>query len=166
MTTLAVILLVGLCLVGLLLIPLGLPGLWIMVGGILAYGWLTAFRTVGIATIAIALGIAFLGEIVDNWLGFRFARRYGGSSRAGWGALAGGLIGAAIGVPVAVVGSVIGAFIGSFVGAAIFEYTSSRHAGVATRAGWGALLGRVAGTAAKIALALVLVVLGALAALS
>src|SRR5256886_16205534 len=76
-------------LVWLAIVPLGLPGLWIMVGGVLAYGWLTAFRKVGIATIAIVLAIAFLGEIIDNWLGFRFAKRYGGSTRPGWGALLG-----------------------------------------------------------------------------
>jgi uncharacterized protein YqgC (DUF456 family) len=159
MLALALVVLICANVVGLILIPLGLPGLWIMVGGILGYGWLTDFRSVGVATIAIALAIAFLGEIVDNWLGFRFAKRYGGSTRSGWGALLGGLVGAGVGVPVAIVGSVIGAFIGSFVGAAVFEYTYSRHAGVATRAGWGALLGRAAGSAAKIALGLVLVVI-------
>ena len=162
MTALALIALVGADVVGLILIPLGLPGLWIMVGGILAYGWLTEFRSVGVATIAIALGIAFVGEILDNWLGFRFAKRYGGSTRSGWGALLGGLVGAGVGVPVAIVGSVIGAF----AGAALFEYTYSRHAGVATRAGWGALLGRAAGSAAKIALGLVLVVISVVIALS
>jgi uncharacterized protein len=166
MSALALITLVGGNVIGLILIPLGLPGLWIMVGGIIAYGWLTDFRSVGVATIVIALAIAFLGEIVDNWLGFRFAKRYGGSTRSGWGALLGGLIGAAIGVPIAIVGSVIGAFIGAFAGAALFEYTYSRHAGVATRAGWGALLGRAAGSAAKIALGLVLVVISAVSALS
>ncbi|HLQ68650.1 MAG TPA: DUF456 domain-containing protein [Gemmatimonadales bacterium] len=166
MTALALIALVGADVVGLILIPLGLPGLWIMVGGILAYGWLTEFRSVGVATIAIALGIAFVGEILDNWLGFRFAKRYGGSTRSGWGALLGGLVGAGVGVPVAIVGSVIGAFIGAFAGAALFEYTYSRHAGVATRAGWGALLGRAAGSAAKIALGLVLVVISVVIALS
>ena len=31
-------------LAGLLLIPFGLPGLWLIVLGILAYGWLTDFR--------------------------------------------------------------------------------------------------------------------------
>jgi uncharacterized protein len=166
MTALGLTLLVGLSLAGLLMIPVGLPGLWVIVAGILAYGWLTAFRTVGVATIAIALAIAFLGEIIDNWLGFRFAKRYGGSTRSGWGALLGGLVGAAIGLPVAVIGSVLGAFVGSFIGAVVFEYSYSRHAGVATRAGWGALLGRVAGTAAKTALGLALIVLGAIAALS
>jgi len=166
MTVLAVVLLVGLGLVGLAMIPLGLPGLWVMVGGTLVYGWLTGFRTVGVATIAIVLGLAFLGEIIENWIGFRYAKRYGGSTRSGWGALIGGLVGAVVGVPVAVIGSVIGAFIGSFVGAALFEYSYSRHTGVATRAGWGAVVGRAAGAAVKIALGLIIAVVGLFAALS
>ena len=166
MTILAIVLLIALSVIGLALIPLGLPGLWIMVGGILAYGWLTGFRSVGVIMIAIVLGIAFLGEIIDNWLGFRFAKRYGGSTRSGWGALLGGLVGAVIGVPIALIGSVIGAFVGSFIGAALFELSYSRHAGVAARAGWGAVMGRVAAAAVKIALGIVLAVIGIFAALS
>lgn len=165
MTALAIVVLIGLSLAGLAMIPLGLPGLWVMVLGILTYGWLTEFHSVGIATIAIVLALAFLGEIIDNWLGFHFATRYGGSSRSGWGALLGGFVGAVIGVPVAVIGSIIGAFIGSFIGAALFEYSYSRHAGAATRAGWGAVLGRVAATAVKIALGLVISVIGLFAAI-
>jgi uncharacterized protein YqgC (DUF456 family) len=163
---LGILILVVAGLIGLVLIPLGLPGLWVMVGGVLAYGWLTDFRSIGVAAIAIILGIAFLGEIIESWLGFRFAKRYGGSNRSGWGALVGGLIGAVVGVPVAIIGSVIGAFIGSFIGAALFEYTYSRHAGVAVGAGWGAVVGRAAAAAAKIALGLVIVVIGLFAALS
>jgi hypothetical protein len=166
MDVLAIVILATAILVGLFLIPLGLPGLWVMVGGILAYGWLTSFRSVGVAIIAIALGLAFLGEILENWIGFRFAKRYGGSSRSGWGALIGGLVGAVIGVPIAVIGSVIGAFIGSFIGAALFELSYSRHVGVATRAGWGAVVGRAAAAAVKIALGLVIAVIGVFAALA
>ncbi len=166
MTILAIALLIGLALVGLAMIPLGLPGLWVMVGGILAYGWLTGFRTVSVVMIAIILAIAFLGEIIDNWLGFRFAKRYGGSTRSGWGALLGALVGAVIGVPVAIIGSVIGAFLGSFIGAAVFELSYSRHAGVAARAGWGAVMGRIAAAAVKIALGIVIAVIGLFAALS
>jgi uncharacterized protein YqgC (DUF456 family) len=166
MTALAVVLLCVFTLAGLAMIPLGLPGLWVMVGGILIYGWLTHFHSVGIATIAIALALAFLGEIIEYWIGFRYAKRYGGSTRSGWGALVGGLVGAVIGVPVAIIGSVIGAFIGSFVGAGLFEYTYSRHAGVATRAGWGAVVGRAAGATVKIALGVVIAVIGVFAVLS
>jgi len=38
MDVLAIVVLAAALLVGLLLIPLGLPGLWVMVGGILAFG--------------------------------------------------------------------------------------------------------------------------------
>jgi uncharacterized protein YqgC (DUF456 family) len=149
---------------GLLLIPLGLPGLWVMVGGFLLFGWLTDFRSVGVWPILTVLVLAFLGEIVESWLGFRFAKRYGGSSRSGWGALLGGLVGAAMGVPIPVTGSIVGAFLGAFVGAALFEYTASQRTDVAVGAGWGAVLGRAAAAAVKIALGVVIAVIGAFAA--
>src|SRR5256885_13771467 len=161
--TLAVLLLALCCIIGLVLVPLGLPGLWVMVGGVVAYGALTGFRTVGIATMAIVLGLALLGELVEWWVGFGLTERYGGSRRSGWGALAGGVVGAMVGVPVPIVGSVIGAFLGAFAGAALFEYTVSRTATVAVRAGWGAVLGRAAGAAAKIALGVVIAVIGGFA---
>ena len=150
---------------GLVLIPLGLPGLWVMVGALLLYGWLTDFRSLSVALIAIVLGLALVGEIIESWLGFRFAKRYGGSNRSGWGALIGGIVGAIVGVPVPVIGSVIGAFLGSFLGAALFEYSTSRRLDVATRAGWGSVVGRAAAAAAKIALGVVIAVIGAFAAM-
>lgn len=166
MDVLGLVLLFVLGIIGLVLIPLGLPGLWVMVAGVLLYAWLTGFATIGPATIIAVLAIAFVGEIVESWLGFRFARRYGGSSRSGWGALVGGIVGAIIGVPVAIVGSVIGAFVGAFVGAALFEYSASRSMGVAGRAGWGAVVGRAAAAAAKIALGIVILTLGLVAAIT
>ena len=156
----------ALCLVvGLLLVPLGLPGLWIMVGGILLYAGLTVYRSVGVVTMLVVLGLAFLGEIVEWWIGYGVTRRYGGSRRAGWGALIGGIVGAVVGVPVPIVGSVIGAFVGSFGGAALFEYSVSGTAATAVRVGWGALLGRAFAAAAKVAIALVIAVIGTVAAL-
>ena len=154
----AAVLLIVCLVAGLVLVPFGLPGLWLMVLGVIGYGWLTGFHTVGAGIIALVVGLSFLGEIVDWWLGFRFAMKYGGSRRAGWGALIGGIAGAIVGVPVPVLGSVIGAFVGSFIGAAVFEYTRERHAGIAVRAGWGAMLGRAAAAGAKIALGLVIAV--------
>lgn len=162
--TIATLLLALCCVAGLALVPLGLPGLWVMVLGVIGYGWLTSFRTIGIATIAIVVGLAFLGEILEGWVGFGLARRYGGSHRAGWGALIGGLAGAMVGVPVPIIGSVIGAFVGSFIGAAAFEYSWSAAPGTAVRAGWGAVLGRAAAAAVKIALGIVIAVLAAFAA--
>ena len=152
----AVLLLVLASVAGLLLIPLGLPGLWLILLGVIGYGWLTDFRTVGAVFLGTAIGLALLGEVVEAWVGFRFARRYGGSRRAGWGALVGGLLGAVVGVPIPIVGSVVGGFVGAFAGAALFEYAQMRHAGGAARAGWGAVLGRAAAAGVKIALGMVI----------
>lgn len=160
--SLLLVLLTGL--VGLAIIPLGLPGLWVIVLGILGFGWLTDFRTLGMASIVAVLGLALLGEAVEAFVGFRFAQRYGGSSRAGWGALVGGLIGAIVGVPVPVVGSVIGGFFGAFLGAALFEYSRARRSGGAVRAGWGAVLGRAVAAGVKMGVGVVMVVIGAFAA--
>lgn len=154
----AILLLLGASVVGLLLIPLGLPGLWLIVLGVVAYGWLTDFRTVTAGLVALAVGLAFLGELVEAWLGFRLARRYGGSRRAGWGALLGGLVGAVVGVPVPIIGSVIGGFVGAFAGAVLLEYTLARQSGNAIKAGWGAVLGRAAAAAAKMGLGVVIAV--------
>jgi uncharacterized protein YqgC (DUF456 family) len=154
----AVLLLIAASLIGLVLIPLGLPGLWVILLGILGYGWLTDFQTLGVWFIGIVTALALLGEVFESWIGFRYAQKYGGSKRAGWGALVGGLIGAVVGVPVPIVGSVVGGFVGAFLGAAVFEYTRQRQTGVAAKAGWGAVLGRAAAAAVKMALGIVLAV--------
>src|ERR687898_1338507 len=120
-------LLIAASLVGLLLIPFGLPGLWVILLGIIGYGWATDFRTMSTAFLVLAIGLAVLGEVLESWIGFRFAKRYGGSSRAGWGAVVGGLVGAIVGVPIPIIGSVIGGFVGAFAGAALFEYSGARR---------------------------------------
>lgn len=165
MVELGAVLLAVCCLAGLFLIPFGLPGLWVMVLGVVGYGWLTDFTTIGVWTIVLVVGLALVGEVVEAWLGFRMARRYGGSRRAGWGALVGGLVGAVIGVPVPLIGSVIGGFVGAFVGAALFEYTKERHSGTAAWAGWGAVLGRAAAAAVKMGLGVVIAVIALFTAL-
>ncbi len=163
--TVGVLLLGGCCVAGLALVPLGLPGLWLMLAAVVGYGWLTGFHAIGLVTIAVVLGLALLGELFELWLGYGLARRYGGSPRAGWGALLGGLAGAVIGVPVPLVGSVIGAILGSFAGAMLFEYSSSRTAQTAVRAGWGALVGRLAAGTAKVTVGIVMAVVALVAAL-
>jgi uncharacterized protein YqgC (DUF456 family) len=160
---LALLLLLICCLAGLVLIPLGLPGLWVMLIGLIGYGALTDFRTVGIGTMAIALALCFVGEVVESWVGFKYARKYGGSGRAGWGAVIGGLVGAFAGIPIPIIGSIIGSFLGSFAGAAIFEFTKSPER--AAGAGWGALVGRVIATALKTALGFIIALLGLIAVL-
>ena len=157
MTPFLAALLLGACSVaGLVLVALGLPGLWVIVAAVCVFAVLPGFHGFGLGTIGVVLALALLGELVELWLGYGFARRYGGSGRAGWGAMLGGLVGAIVGVPIPILGSVIGSLLGAFIGAAVFEYTRAPDG--ALRAGWGALLGRVAATSAKMALGLAMAV--------
>ncbi len=71
--TVAILLLAIVELAGLLMVPLGLPGLWVMIMGLLGYGWFTDFQTVGFWTTTLVLALALLGEFIETWLGFRFA---------------------------------------------------------------------------------------------
>ena len=156
MSGLAPVLLLLACVVGLLLIPFGLPGLWLIVLAIIGYGWLDDYRNMSAWFLLVVIGLATLGEIAEARIGFAYARRYGGSSRAGWGALVGGLVGAVVGVPVPLIGSLIGGFVGAFAGAALFEYTRARQSDVAARAGWGAVLGRAVAAGLKMAIGVAL----------
>jgi uncharacterized protein YqgC (DUF456 family) len=140
--------------VGLLLIPFGLPGIWLQVVSLGVFAWLSGFREVGWVPLAVVVALAVLAEVAEFTLGGRYAERYGGSKRAAWGAILGGLVGALLGVPVPIIGSVIGAFVGSFVGAALLELTNNKdwrnpELRGAMRVGWGAFLGRLVATAVK-----------------
>lgn len=151
--------------VGLILIPFGLPGLWLQVASLAVFAWATHFTTMSWMPLVAVFLLALGAELAEFLLGGQFAKRYGGGARAAWGAILGGIVGALLGVPVPVVGSVIGAFLGSFVGAAVFEFSSRREWQGAMRAGWGALLGRLAATAVKSSVGVVVATIALLSAL-
>lgn len=137
----------------LFLVPLGLPGLWVMIGAAMIYDWLVPAASIGWFALGIALALAVLAEVLEFTLSARYTQKYGGSRRAAWGAILGGIAGAIIGVPVPIIGSVIGAFVGAFIGALVLEYTRSEATrSTATRVATGALIGRVAAAAAKTSL--------------
>ncbi len=146
----AILLLAFALFASLLLVPLGLPGLWLMLAAGMLYDWLAPAGSIALWMLLLAAALAVLAEVLEFTLAARYAARYGGSPRAGWGAIIGGLVGAFVGIPVPVIGSVIGAFAGAFVGALAFELTRSESTrDSATRVAWGALLGRVMAAAAK-----------------
>lgn len=154
----ALIVLAVVLFIGLLLIPLGLPGLWLIVGAVALYNPVTGTEAVGTTTIVVILLLATIAEVIEFTLAARYTKEYGGSKRAGWGAIIGGMAGAIIGVPVPVIGSVIGAFVGSFVGALVAEWSRGTKTATATKVATGALLGRVMATAAKVAIGMVMAV--------
>jgi uncharacterized protein YqgC (DUF456 family) len=143
------LLLGAILLVSMVLIPLGLPGIWLMVAAGLGFQLLVP-GTVGTITVVGTAVLATIAEVIEFTLAGRYARKYGGSRRAGWGAMLGGIVGAFMGVPVPIVGPVIGAFLGAFAGAFAMELTvRESRTGDATRVAWGAMVGRVVAAGMK-----------------
>ena len=148
----AVILLAGVLILSLILIALGLPGLWVMIASAVVYNILIGETAIGWFTLVCVGLLAFVAEIIEWTLSGKFARKYGGSRRAAWGAVIGGTLGAILGFPLPIVGPLIGAFAGSFIGALVGEVSSGASRKDSARVAWGALVGRVAATAMKMAI--------------
>lgn len=140
----------------LLLVPLGLPGLWLMVGVALVADALSPGIEFGLVTIVGVAVLALLAELLEFGLGGRVARHFGGSRRAEWGAIGGGLVGAIVGVPVPILGPMIGAFVGAFLGALLAELSLRRDARSATRVATGALVGRALAVVVKMGVGVVM----------
>lgn len=148
--------------VSLVLIPLGLPGLWIMLAVLAVGAW---FGLVSPWLFLALLALTGAAELME-WVAVdRLGRKYGGTQRTFWGALAGGIAGALIGTPVPVIGSVLGVFVGTMIGATVATWTLVRDSEAALKAGWGALLGRSAAMALKTAAGLVILIVGGAALL-
>ena len=144
---------------GLLLVPLGLPGLWVMLGATLLYWLAVPAGSIGMVTLLVVSALVVVAEVLEFSVAGRYARKYGGSRRASWGAIVGGVVGAIVGVPVPVLGSMFGAFAGAFAGALLAELTVAKaRRGEPMRVARGALLGRVAAAALKVGFGMAIVV--------
>lgn len=157
---LAVIALAVVLVGALLSVPLGLPGLWVMLGAAIVYWIVVPTGGIGLMTVLVSAVLVILAEVFEYTITSNYTKRYGGSRRASWGAILGGLVGAVVGVPLPVIGSLLGAFVGSFVGAFVGELSVSRdarnHPG---RVAKGAVIGRAIASALKSGIGLVVAVI-------
>ena len=155
----------------LLLLVLGLPGTWVLLAiafGIeLVDGFLLpgdAVVTFGWDLLALCGGLALVGEGIEALAGVA-GTRYGGGTRRGMvGAFIGGIVGAIFLtglLPIPVLGTLFGAMFGAFLGAFIGEATGPEARGRAhnLRAAFGAAVGKLGGTVAKLAIGVVMWVL-------
>jgi len=145
-------------LVGLLLVPFGMPGTWVQVF-VLALA--TIYGRISLVVLILSIVLAVAGEVAEFVFVKRLTARYGGSRKAFWGALAGGMAGVFLGLPIPVVGSIVAGIVGSFVGAVLVAWLETRDLPAAGRVGWGVILGRVFAAAAKLAAGIVILVAGA-----
>ncbi|MBR1785092.1 MAG: DUF456 family protein [Bacteroidales bacterium] len=99
-------------------------------------------------------GLALM--VADYVVPILTTRRFGGSKWGVWGCTIGLLVGI-VGVPFGP-GGLVGLFFWPFVGALVGEWMKQRQWKPALRAAWGAFIGLMTGTLAKVAYAIVLAV--------
>ena len=134
-------------LASLVLIPLGLPGLWLIV--VITLGLMLA-GSISWAFGLIVSGIALVAEVAEFFILKKVGDAYGGSRKAFWGAVIGGMAGLFVGVPVPIIGPMITAFVGTFIGAGLVTYFETLSVQKSATVGWGVLLGRTAAVAMKV----------------
>jgi uncharacterized protein len=147
-----------------------LPGNWLVViQSALFAALIRGANGAGISwgMIALLLVLAIAGEVVEFAAGAAGAARLGASRRgvvlSMVGAFVGTMTGLAMGIPIPIVGSVLAAIaggaLGAFGGAYLGEQWKGRSHEEGLAIGQGAMWGRLGGTAGKLAIGVVMVVL-------
>lgn len=154
-------------LAGLVSLVFGLPGTFIILGASVLYGWYGGFSDITVRVIIILVVLALAGELIEFLLGILGSKKYESSNRAIVGSIIFGIIGAVMGAPFFFgIGAVIGAFAGAFAGAILMELSQGKKMDEAIKSGWGAFLGRVAGTISKGAVGIAMIAITVLAVLN
>lgn len=145
------------CLLGVLMTAVRLPGTWLILAAAAAYGWWSDWREVTVAIVVVLGAVAIVGELLELLMSVFAARRAGASGRASWGGLIGGLLGMiflSFLVPIPLLGTMLGALLGCFAGSMLGELSVGRKLAQGARVGVFAAIGFALGTALKMAIAL------------
>ncbi len=126
-----------------------IPGSALLVVGALLVAWAEGFTRVSGWTVGICAAIGVAIWVVDLAAGVLGAKAFGASRWAVLGAGLGLLVGMFLGLP--------GIVLGPPVGAIVLEYARDPNFGRALKAGVGAFIGFVLGSAVKVSLAFALV---------
>jgi uncharacterized protein len=129
----------------------GLPGVPLVLGGLLLGAWIDDFQYVGRGVLMVLAVLAVIASGVDFVAGALGAKRVGAHRRAVIGAALGAIAGLFFGLP--------GIVLGPFAGAVLGELSVRRGLDRAARVGVATWIGMVLGGAVKLALALSMVAL-------
>ena len=122
-----------------------LPGIPLILAGLVLAAWSTGFENIGWGTLGVLAVLTVLSILIDFLAAAHGAQRLGASPKAFWGATLGAVVGIFFGLP--------GIILGPFIGAVLAELAGGHGVHQAGRSGYGAWLGVVLGTAAKLAIA-------------
>ncbi len=126
-----------------------IPGSALLILGAVLVAWAEGFTRVSGWTVAVCAAIGVAIWVVDLAAGVLGARAFGASKWA--------VIGAGVGLLVGMFFSLPGIVLGPAIGAIVLEYARDPNFGRALKAGAGAFLGFVLGSAVKVSLAFMLV---------
>lgn len=101
--------------------------------------------------VSLVISLVLASYAIEFAAGYLGAKRFGATKWGAWGAAAGGIAGLFFGLPGLVFGPILGA-----VG---FEFFNGRRMVAAGKAGWGTLLGNIAGMIAKLLIAFAIIAL-------
>jgi hypothetical protein len=168
------LLLTAVAILGLLVIPLGIPGTVVIFGAITIYAFATGLQSISGWELLLLFLLCITAEGGDNILSMLLAKRYGASRGSMvWsivGAFVGGLFGAnasgwlatliLAGTPVGVLSLLVSALLtmlfaiaGAFIAVLICEIRSGRTIDEAIRIARATVVGRVLGTILRLAIA-------------
>ncbi len=147
-------------LLAILLTLIGLPGIWLMIAVVVGLKWWQP-EWISWWMIGSVIVLAILGEVVELLAGAAGSSKAGGSKRAAVSAVIGGIVGAIAGAAFPpIIGAVIWGTVGAGVGAILGELTNEERDWKQTlQVGGAAATGKLLGTLAKTALAVMVYIL-------
>lgn len=126
-----------------------LPGIPMIFGGAWLIAHLEDYQYFGTGTL-IALGVLTVISIAIDWVSQTMSAQKAGATKMG---LTGAFIGTIVGIPFGLVGIFLFPVIGAFIG----EMLGHRDMRLATKVSWATWVGMIAGIAAKVAIAFIMV---------
>jgi len=126
-----------------------LPGVPLVLAGLLVGAWIGHFQAVGWATLGVLALLTIVAQALDFLASAFGAQRAGAGPRAFWGATIGAIVGIFFGIP--------GMVLGPFAGAVLGEISAGSGLRQSGRAGLGAWLGMILATAIKLAIAFLMI---------
>ncbi len=113
---------------GLIIVPLGFPGTWLMVIASFVFSLLGDFQSgrSDFWVLFLVVLMAVIGEVIEYMVGIMGSKKFQVTGGAIVCSIIGGLIGAFIGIPVVVIGSLLGLLVGTFLGAWLYEIILNR----------------------------------------
>lgn len=144
--------------VGIALVPLSLPGTWIIwiLAFIYSLLWNFSHAVSDFRVLAFLLLLALFGEGLEFLVSFWGGKKLQVSNGALWSSIVGGFIGAFIGVPVFLIGSLLGLLLGTFLGAFLYEYFQTKVLSSALLSALAVFFSRLVASFMKTSLAVIM----------